>query len=128
MKSLNLAASTGYNIYNQKNAYSSCGTSTISNKVTYMVFLGDYVDRGFYGTEVLYTIMMLKIANPEKVILLRGNHEDHRQYPVWMINLTQISRYGQIGSKVRRFATYIIIEAVKEFHNWTIAPYIFKIK
>lgn len=42
----------------------------------YMVFLGDYSDRGKYGVEVLYTIARLKIANPEHVIILRGNHED----------------------------------------------------
>ena len=42
---------------------------------TYLLFLGDYVDRGKHGTEVLYTILRLKMANPEKCILVRGNHE-----------------------------------------------------
>ncbi|MBA3953796.1 serine/threonine protein phosphatase [Candidatus Dependentiae bacterium] len=42
----------------------------------YMLFLGDYVDRGLYGLEVLYTLMCLKIANPLQVHLIRGNHED----------------------------------------------------
>lgn len=42
----------------------------------YISFLGDYEDRGNYGTEVLYTLMRLKIANPENVLLARGNHED----------------------------------------------------
>jgi len=41
----------------------------------YMVFLGDYSDRGVYGLEVFYMLMRLKIANPENIILLRGNHE-----------------------------------------------------
>ncbi len=41
-----------------------------------MVFLGDYVDRGWYGPEVMYTILRLKLANPDKVFLVRGNHED----------------------------------------------------
>lgn len=41
-----------------------------------MVFLGDYVDRGLYGAEVIYTILRLKLANPDKVFLVRGNHED----------------------------------------------------
>jgi hypothetical protein len=42
----------------------------------YMLFLGDYVDRGWYGAEVIYLLMRLKNANPERVFLVRGNHED----------------------------------------------------
>ena len=42
----------------------------------YMVFLGDYTDRGHYGVEVIYTLLRLKVANPDRVFLLRGNHED----------------------------------------------------
>ncbi len=49
----------------------------ISKKGTYLLFLGDYIDRGIYGTEVIYTIARLKIANPHHVILIRGNHEDY---------------------------------------------------
>ncbi len=41
----------------------------------YMVFLGDYVDRGIYSVETLYTLLRLKIENPEKVFLIRGDHE-----------------------------------------------------
>lgn len=42
----------------------------------YMLFLGDYTDRGYYGAEVWYTILRLKLANPEHVFMVRGNHED----------------------------------------------------
>jgi hypothetical protein len=42
----------------------------------YMVFLGDYTDRGNYGIEVLYTLLRLKLANPDRVFMARGNHED----------------------------------------------------
>ncbi len=50
----------------------------------YMVFLGDYTDRGVHGVEVLYTILRLKLANPDRVWLVRGNHED----------LSLVIRYG----------------------------------
>jgi hypothetical protein len=48
----------------------------IKDHRTYLAFLGDYVDRGAYGVEVLYTLMRLKLANPDQVLLVRGNHED----------------------------------------------------
>lgn len=43
----------------------------------YLIFLGDYIDRGIYGVEVIYTLARLKIANPRHVIVIRGNHEDY---------------------------------------------------
>ena len=45
-------------------------------KNTHLIFHGDYVDRGLWGTEVLYTLMLLKLNNPNMVHLIRGNHED----------------------------------------------------
>lgn len=43
---------------------------------TRMVFLGDYTDRGLHGIEVLYTLLRLKVENPDQVWMVRGNHED----------------------------------------------------
>lgn len=42
-----------------------------------ILFLGDYIDRGIYGVEVMYTIARLLLENPNHVILSRGNHEDY---------------------------------------------------
>jgi len=40
-----------------------------------IVFLGDYVDRGLYQIGVINTVLSMKLKNPERVFLLRGNHE-----------------------------------------------------
>ena len=39
------------------------------------LFLGDYVDRGLHSIETLAFVLALKVRFPEKVFLLRGNHE-----------------------------------------------------
>lgn len=46
----------------------------------YLIFLGDLIDRGPFGVEILVIASLLKLATPAQVILLNGNHEDVRQY------------------------------------------------
>jgi len=40
-----------------------------------LIFLGDYGDRGFNSPEVYYVVLKLKELFPERVVLMRGNHE-----------------------------------------------------
>lgn len=50
---------------------------TLTAKDTiHFLFLGDYSDRGWNSIEVFVTLMRLKIANPQRVLIVRGNHED----------------------------------------------------
>lgn len=44
----------------------------------YIVFIGDIVDRGIYGYEMLCIIYLLFLLNPDQVIINKGNHEETR--------------------------------------------------
>jgi protein phosphatase len=46
-----------------------------NNNKVFLIFLGDYGDRGIKSPEVYYVVMKLKLLFPNKVILMRGNHE-----------------------------------------------------
>jgi hypothetical protein len=42
----------------------------------FMVFLGDYIDRGPDSWKIFQILLMLKMNNPNETVLLRGNHEN----------------------------------------------------
>ena len=72
----------------------------------YMVFLGDYTDRGAFGVEVLYTLMQLKLANPERVFMARGNHED----------ISLMSSYGFLQEGRSKFgATFNVTKIARAY-------------
>ncbi|MBX9831066.1 serine/threonine protein phosphatase [Candidatus Babeliales bacterium] len=85
----------------------------------HLIFLGDFVDRGRYGAEVWYTLMKLKLANWDKVHLLRGNHETEdisKRYGFlgWGSNKAQGEVYNkftakesEIESKILRLYNYL---------------------
>ncbi|MFX1277530.1 MAG: metallophosphoesterase [Promethearchaeota archaeon] len=45
------------------------------NKPEYVIFLGDLVDRGSYQLECLILVLCLKILEPNRYYIIRGNHE-----------------------------------------------------
>ena len=42
-------------------------------------FNGDFVDRGYYGVEIVLTIFAFKLLYPDAVHMNRGNHECRQQ-------------------------------------------------
>jgi len=78
------------------------GATSLLEEGGYLVFLGDYVDRGPMQVESMVIALLFKLKYPEQVVTLRGNHEpppDLKPFPHDFPDVL-ISRYGKEGVKL----------------------------
>ncbi|MEE8133177.1 MAG: metallophosphoesterase family protein [Nitrososphaerales archaeon] len=67
-----------------------------------MIFLGDYGDRGRESVEVYYVVLYLKARYPNRVILMRGNHEGPESMPFYPHDLPDafLIKFGKAGELI----------------------------
>lgn len=72
---------------------------------TNYLFLGDFVDRGFYSVETFLLMLALKVRYPDRITLIRGNHESRQITQVYGFYDECLRKYGSVN--VWRYCTEI---------------------
>ena len=72
---------------------------------TNYLFMGDFVDRGFNSVETFLLLLSLKVRYPDRITLIRGNHESRQITQVYGFYDECMRKYNSIN--VWRYCTEI---------------------